>query len=238
MLLVDHASNHIPAPHAGLGLASEHLDKHIAIDLGAEALARRIAELMGCGAVVAQVSRLVLDVNREPDSPTLVPAQSDGIPIPGNQDLSPADIAARIAAYHTPYHAACETVLAPFIGAGRVPIVLAVHSFTPEMADGQPRPWEVGFLYNRDARLAQALMGFLEAETDLCVGDNEPYSGATLYYTMGRHGMGNGFPQTTLEVRQDQLETEAQVDAWARLLADGLDHCINREDVRFKKHFT
>jgi len=236
VLLVDHASNHIPAVHGGLGLSAEYLDQHIAIDLGAEALARKIASLTGCGAVFARVSRLVLDVNRDPDSPTLIPEVSDGVAIPGNHALSEAERRARLDAYHTPYHAACDQVMQPFVNQGRVPLLVAVHSFTPEM-NGEKRPWEVGFLYNRDARLAQALIGHLEMETDFTIGDNQPYSGAKLYYTMQRHGMAHGFPQTTLEVRQDELDRTAKVDAWAHLMADMLDACMDRPDIRFKHQF-
>lgn len=234
VLLVDHASNHIPGALNGLGLPAAVLDQHIAIDLGAEALARRLHKMLGCAVVIARASRLVLDVNREPDSETLIPEVSDGTIIPGNMGLSAAQKAERLAAYHTPYHAACEAVMQPFLDKGEVPLLVAVHSFTPVM-DGFKRPWQVGFLYNRDARLAQALMGFLDMATDLTVGDNQPYSGATLYYTMHRHGMLNGFPQTTLEVRQDLLASPGHVFDWAKLLAEGLELIIDRPDIRFKK---
>lgn len=235
ILLVDHASNHIPEELAGLGVDPACLDTHIALDLGAEALARRMAEKMGVAAVIARVSRLVLDVNRAPDHPTLIAPSSDGVDIPGNQGLTAADIKARLRAYHAPYHAACEAVLQPFIEKGQTPILLAVHSFTPEMA-GAKRPWEVGFLYNKDVRLAQAMIGFLERDTDMTVGDNEPYSGFELYYTMERHGMAHGFPQTTLEVRQDELDRRAKVDGWANLLVDVLRICLQRPDVMFEQN--
>ena len=57
----------------------------------------------------------------------------------------------------------------------RPTILVAVHSFTPEFK-AESRPWHVGVLYNRDARLAHILLADFRAESGLVVGDNQPYS--------------------------------------------------------------
>lgn len=236
VLLCDHATNHVPAAYDNLGLAPDELHKHIAFDIGAEAVTRRICELMGVTAILGPVSRLVIDCNREPDRPSLVPKASDGVYIPANQEMTPSAIAARRDAYYHPFHGACETVINNHLDGGIVPLVVGVHSFTPEMS-GEKRPWHVGLLWNDDPRLAQAMIGLLERETDLIIGDNLPYSGKDLYYTMQRHGADNGLPQTTLEIRQDLVDTEEKVTHWAALMADIFDECMTRSDLVTRKYY-
>ena len=191
---------------------------------------------MEVSGVLSKVSRLVIDGNREPDHPTLVPRQSDNIVIPANQELPASAIAARKEAFYDPFHKACDTLIEAHLEAGVTPLVVGLHSFTPEMND-EPRPWEIGFLWNKDPRLAQAMIGMIERETELKVGDNEPYSGQQLYYTMERHGAERGLPQTTIEIRQDLLQDDKIILEWAALLADVLDECMRREDVACVRHY-
>jgi predicted N-formylglutamate amidohydrolase len=230
IILCDHASNHVPEAYQGLGLSDDNLKDHIAWDPGAAAVTRRMCEMMGVSAVLAPVSRLLIDCNREPDHATLVPPVSDGVTIPANQDLTGKAIAARKAAYYQPFHDACEALVEAHLDAGVVPLVVGMHSFTPEMA-GEKRPWHAGFLWNRDPRLAQAMIGLMERETDLVIGDNLPYSGQDLYYSMQRHGADHGLPQTTIEIRQDLLQKPSMVQEWAALMADLLDECMQRPDI-------
>ncbi len=231
IILCDHASNVVPAQLDGLGLDAKYLQEHIAWDIGAAAITRQMCEMMGIAAVLAPVSRLVIDCNREPDSETLIPPQSDGIAIPGNEGLTAAGIAQRKRDYYTPFHEACEALVKAHLEAGVTPLLVGMHSFTPVM-NGSERPWQIGFLWNRDPRLAQAAIGLLERETDLTVGDNLPYSGRDLYYTMQRHGADHGLAQTTIEIRQDLVQTPAMITEWAALLADVLDECMERDDIK------
>ncbi|WP_374764093.1 N-formylglutamate amidohydrolase [Yunchengibacter salinarum] len=237
IILCDHATNRVPEAlyrdGKPLGLAARDMGRHIAWDIGAAAITRRLSALMDVPAVLAPVSRLVIDCNREPDHPTLVPDRSDGVMIPANQGLDGAAIAARKAAWYDPFHDAAADLVASHLREGRVPLVVGMHSFTPVMND-KVRPWHIGFLWNRDRRLAQAMIGLIERETDLRVGDNEPYSGRALYHSMQAHGADHGLPQTTVEVRNDLVNTPDRVEQWARLLADILDECMNRPDVCYR----
>lgn len=236
ILLCDHATNHVPAAYDSLGLADEHFEDHIAYDIGAEAVTRKICDMMGAPAVLGPVSRLLIDCNRGPDQPSMVPPVSDGIQIPANRDLTPAQIQARMDAYYHPFHEACDTLIADHLADDVVPLVLGVHSFTPTM-NGEDRVWHVGFLWNQDPRLAQALIGLLERETDLVIGDNMPYSGKELYYTMQRHGADHGLPQTTLEIRQDLVDTDDKARQWAELIAESLEECLRRNDLVARKYY-
>ena len=89
VIVVDHASNRVPADLGDLGLDAREFERHIAWDIGAEALARALAERLGAATVVSRFSRLVIDPNRGDDDPTLVMRLSDGAVIPGNAVLTP-----------------------------------------------------------------------------------------------------------------------------------------------------
>lgn len=230
IILCEHASNHIPEGYQQLGLADEDLQKHIAWDIGAAAVTRKMCEMMGVPAVLGTASRLLIDPNREPDHATLVPAISDGIVIPANVDLPASAIRARRDCFYDPFHKAADKLISRHLEEGVMPLVVGMHSFTPTY-DGVARPWQAGFLWNKDPRLAQAMIGLLERETDLTIGDNQPYSGQDLYYTMERHGAARGLPQTTIEIRQDLLADGNMTLQWAALMADLLDECMGRADL-------
>jgi len=157
----------------------------------------------------------VIDLNREEDAAGLVPPQSDGNPIPGNAALDGAGKVARLVRFWRPYHARVATLVRD----GAPELLLSLHSFTPRLATSdEPRPWEIGILYNRDARAARIAMPLLEA-AGVIVGDNLPYSGRVLNATMNRHGEANGIPYLGIEVRQDLIGDAAGVDRWGRILA-------------------
>ena len=207
----DHASNHVPAD-IDLGIPASLLDEHIAIDIGTEAIAEILAREYAIAAHIATVSRLVCDLNREESAPGLVPEISDGHPIPGNIG---ADRAARLARFHRPYHSA----LGEWLAAAQPTLILSLHSFTPRLETSDAaRPWEVGVLYNRDDRAARIAIPLLEAE-GLIVGDNLPYSGRDLNYTMNRHAEDEGRAYLGIELRQDLTQTPDDHARWAALLA-------------------
>lgn len=210
LTVVDHASNHVP-PDIDLGIDPALMTTHIAWDIGAADL----AAALGYPAHLAAASRLVVDCNREGDAPGLIPLASDGVPIPGN----PGDVAARMAIYRA-YHDA----LASRIATERPVLLLSVHSFTPRLSNGEPRPWEVGVLYNNDDRAARIAIPLLEA-AGVVTGDQQPYSGKLLNATMNRHGEGTGTPYLGLEVRQDLIDSRAGVAKWAAILRPVIDAC-------------
>jgi len=211
LLLCDHASNHVPAD-IDLGIAPALLDRHIAIDIGAAAVTRALAAALEAPAVLATVSRLVIDLHRQADHPALIPEISDGHAIPGNVG---ADRLARIARFHAPYHRS----IAAAIRARRPALIASIHSFTPALeSGGAPRPWVVGILSNRDRRAADIAIERLRAaghET----GDNEPYSGRLLNATLNRHGEANGIPSLAIEIRNDLIASAQGVAAWCATLA-------------------
>ena len=212
MCVADHASNFVPEG-IELGIDPKLLDEHIAVDIGVNGIADRLARRHRIPAHIATVSRLVCDLHRKEGEPAVVPAESDGHLIPGNIG---ANVERRLAFYHRPYHDA----LGEMVDRVRPKLLLAVHSFTPELASkSEERPWEIGLLYNQDDRAARHAIR-LFGEQGLTVGDNEPYSGKQLNATMDRHAEARGIPYLTLEIRQDQIVTEAGQARWATMIAD------------------
>jgi predicted N-formylglutamate amidohydrolase len=222
LLVCDHASRAVPRALDGLGLAPEHLARHIGWDIGAAAVTRRLAQLLDAPAVLAGYSRLVVDCNRDPDDPTSMPEASDGVMVPGNRGLSPEARAARIAAIFAPYHEAVAAELDAIARRGASPAVLSVHSFTPVMK-GAARPWHVGVLWDDDPRIALPLLAALRADPALVVGDNQPYSAREpAGYTMRHHALRRGIPHVAVELRQDVVAAAAGAEAWATRLAAAL----------------
>ncbi|MFM5923305.1 MAG: N-formylglutamate amidohydrolase [Novosphingobium sp.] len=214
LVVSDHASNRVPAG-IELGIDPELLTQHVAIDIGVAEVGAMMAQKPGIAAFLAGVSRLVCDVNREPHAPAVIPIASDGHAIPGNA-LDHEGHASRLARFHGPYHAA----LAELLNSSPPALILSLHSFTPHLAahPDEQRPWQVGVLYNEDERAARIAIPLLQAE-GLVVGDQQPYSGKLLNYTMNRHAEADGRPYLGIEIRQDQIGDPTGQAAWAGRLA-------------------
>ncbi|MEL6529216.1 MAG: N-formylglutamate amidohydrolase [Pseudomonadota bacterium] len=210
--VADHASNFVP-PDVPLGVPRGLLDQHIAVDIGVNGVAARMARRHDIPAHLATVSRLVIDLHREEEHPHLVPTESDGHLVPGNIG---ADIEARLDLYHRPYHKALES----WLDAAAPELIISLHSFTPKLETSEEaRPWDVALLYNEDDRAARHAIR-LFSELGLNVGDNEPYSGRELNATMNRHAEAHGRYYCAIEVRQDLISNRANQSRWAAMIAD------------------
>jgi predicted N-formylglutamate amidohydrolase len=220
LITCDHAGKRLPRALGNLGLSEVDLNRHIAWDLGAAGVARELAHALGAFAALQVYSRLVIDCNRPLGVPSSIAEISEDTVIVGNQMLSPGDAARRAEAIFTPYHQRIRLELERRARAAQPTILIAVHSFTPTFK-GVSRPWQVGVLYNRDPRLAHALLALLRRDSALTVGDNEPYSVSDLSdYGVVEYGEKRGNPHVELELRQDLLSTEAAQAAWAKRLAE------------------
>ncbi len=211
----------MPPEFAQLGMSEAELRRHIAYDIGVEWLTRALAARLDAPAILSRFSRLLIDPNRGDDDPTLVMRLSDGAIVPGNARIDAAAIHERMQRFSLPYHAAITTVIDTMLGAGTIPAVVSIHSFTPCMkAIG--RPWHVGVLWDSDPRLPVPLLEALRADPTIVTGDNEPYDGALEGDTMARHCIARGLAHVLIEVRQDLIATKAEAIVWGSRLADDL----------------
>lgn len=220
VVVCDHASNRIPRCLDGLGLSAAELAGHIAWDPGAVDVARRLAELLDAPFVASGYSRLVIDCNRPLASEESMPLRSDGMVIPGNHSINAADREIRTASLFHPYHRAIAEVLDRRAAAGRPSLLLSIHSFTPVL-NGRRRPWQVGFAYGRDKRLALLLLDAFAGDGGVVVGHNQPYRVEDAFdYTIPTHGEQRGVPHVLIELRQDLLTTPERCADWAARLAE------------------
>lgn len=222
LLLCDHASNALPPDAGTLGLDPALFATHIAYDIGAAAVTRALADAYGAPALLGRWSRLLIDLNRGAEDPTLVMKLSDGSIIPGNRHADAAEVQRRIVQFHAPYHAAIRAELDRI---GPDAVLVSLHSFTPSWKK-VPRIWEVGVLYDQDVRLAAPLMARL-GEAGFTVGDNEPYSGALEGDTLYTHGTLRHLPHVLIEMRQDLIASDADAQGFALRLKPILDSALS-----------
>ena len=236
ILICDHAGNGLPEHYRRLGLPEAAFARHIAYDIGAGALTRKLADYLGAPAVLARFSRLLIDPNRGEGDPTLIMRLSDGVVVPGNARVDDSERANRLSRYYRPYHDAVARAIDRALSRDIVPAIVSMHSFTAQWR-GFPRPWHVGILWDRDPRLAVPLIEALRGEGDIVVGDNEPYTGRLAGDTLYRHGTGRGLGHALIELRQDLLATPRGVKGWAERLAPILSRLARLPDLREIRDF-
>lgn len=226
LILGDHAGNAIPRRFGTLGLSEEDRARHIAWDIGVAGLGELLATALDAPYIRQHYSRLVIDCNRDPASAEATPEISDGSFVPGNQRLSDRERAARIDAIHAPYHRAITAELARRAEANHPTTLIALHSFTPIMAENS-RPWHIGVLHSGgDTRFATALLGALVSELGERVGDNQPYRMDETDHTVPRHAFANRLPYAELEVRQDLIADLAGQNLWSERLTAALGSAL------------
>ncbi len=223
LVTCDHAANTVPDAVGGgtLGLDDADMGRHIAFDIGAAGVSRALAERLNAPAILSNFSRLVIDPNRGEDDPTLLMKLYDGTIIPANRNADHAEREHRLNLCYRPYHDALTK-----LSARPATVIVSIHSFTPQLRQRAPRPWEIGVLYAHDARLAHPLLDRLRQQTGLTVGDNEPYSGHLPGDAVDRHALQHGRPNILIELRNDLIADAAGQQAWADRLAPVLESTL------------
>jgi predicted N-formylglutamate amidohydrolase len=216
LLVCEHAGRRIPKSLGNLGLGPRELESHIAWDIGAEEVSRRLAGRLDAPLVLQRYSRLVYDCNRPPEAPDAIPAVSELTAVPGNSGLAPEERQERIRALYRPFHDAVARLLESRLARGSRPALVTIHSFTPVYKNVR-RTLELGILHDADSRLADAM---LEAEQGPSVRRNQPYGpedGVT--HTLKAHALPRGLFNAMIEIRNDLIRDERGQEAWAERLA-------------------
>ncbi|WP_299681984.1 N-formylglutamate amidohydrolase [uncultured Roseobacter sp.] len=228
LLVCEHAGQAIPQSLNRLGLPQHVVDSHRGWDIGALAVANDVAARLGAPLVVQTYSRLVIDSNRPPDSPSAVPPEVDGVTIPGNLGITPTEQRQRAREIFDPLNAAITQRMADLQPRG----CFSIHSFTPVMG-GRARPWHAGFLSRRDLDTAQALMESVAAQRpDLTLAINEPYQiDDETDWFIPRHAEPSGAAHTLIEIRNDLITHPEGAAEWAKLIAVAISEVLPETDT-------
>lgn len=226
-LVCDHAGRHVPESLAAKSLGEREMDMHIACDVGARRVAKLIARTTHAPLVTQTYSRLVIDTNRPRHSDQLAPSVSDGIRVPFNQDLTEAELDARWKGIHQPYHDQIRDMLSR-----RDPVALAaIHSFTPQLSDGPPRPWHIDLISRSPSPhfgQIQTQLQRLLPEAQIGVNQVFQVSGHT-DYTIPEHGETRNIPHVSIEIRNDLIRERRDAERFANAISSSLLFWISRE---------
>jgi predicted N-formylglutamate amidohydrolase len=215
VFVADHAGRRTPKALGDLGVPPCELERHIAYDIGIWPVAQQVAAAFDAPLVAQTYSRLVIDCNRPTHVAQSIPEFSELTEIPGNVALSQAQRQVRIDALFRPYHDEIAALLDARAARGLATILIAMHSFTPVYM-GTSRPWLIGLLYNRDARLAGPLLELMNQDHAPYVGDQLPYAVDDLTdYTLPVHGERRGVLHVGIEIRQDLIGEPRGQAHWA-----------------------
>jgi predicted N-formylglutamate amidohydrolase len=200
-----------------MGLTDEQLASHIAWDLGAAALARKLSERLDATLLLTNYSRLVIDCNRTPGTADSIPEVTAQIKVPGNVDISELDKQRRRRSLFDPYQRAIADVLSR--RTNEASQLLSIHSFTPSL-NGDDRPWAIGVCYKNSESWAQKLLSGVRARVSEEIGDNQPYAVTDEGdYTILVQGESRGIPSVMLELRHDKLDDNAAIAQWSNIIA-------------------
>lgn len=221
VLTCEHASSYIPQSYVNLGLPEHDLQRHIAWDIGAANVARRLSALIDAPLFLSGYSRLLIDCNRPLGSETAIPVISETTPIPGNIGLSAEAAETRAKQFYWPFQNAVAAHLDRRRERRQRAMVIGIHSFTP-VFKGVARPWAAGILFRKAARLGQGLVEVLsDGMTD--VAANEPYTiEDDSDYTVPVHGENRGLDAVLIEIRQDLICNDDGAEQWSRRLERAL----------------
>jgi predicted N-formylglutamate amidohydrolase len=231
VLLADHAGRQLPPEYGDLGLPAAEFERHIAFDIGVEDLTRQLAQLLNAPAILANFSRLLIDANRNEDDPTLIRQIYDRTIIRGNRNIDADEREYRLNIFFRPYQNAVRGMIDSVWAASKPPLIVSLHSFTPRLANGGPRPWHIGLLSDADRRATDALLLNLHKESDWIIGDNEPYDGALKGDTLYVQASARGLAHLLIEVRQDLIRDKAGAEIWAARLAPHIEKLNAHDDL-------
>ena len=217
LIIVDHASNFIPSKYKNLGLPKHLTESHIAYDLNILSLSKKINSLLQSEIVYGECSRLIIDLNRGQNDPTLIPSISDKKLIPGNIRINSKDLNYRKDFFYNNYHSKINKI----IETQKIKLIISMHSFNPYFK-GIKRKTEIGILSNKDRRYSDLLIKQMTKSNKYQIGDNVPYNGDLIDDTLNKHGLKKNILHSLIEVRNDLINTEIKVNKMAQFIVSSL----------------
>lgn len=234
LILCDHSSKRVPKSLKGLGISKKELSRHIGWDIGTEDIGVHMCKTLDMPGVFSGYSRLVIDLNRHPDSHECIIEKSDHTPIPANIGITPAARRMRMREVYEPYQKEVGRQIDRLVKKHKTPLIIAIHSYTPKM-DGKKRPWHIAILWNGQKKIATKVLRELRQQNPkLIVGDNEPYTmqdGRYWGLTVYRHAQLRGIPYIFVEFRQDLVDTKAKARKWADLFMQAIADVVAKPEA-------
>lgn len=140
LISCEHGGNRVPPEYQSLFLGQNGLlESHRGYDPGALQLAKMLAREMRVHLAKAETTRLLIDLNRSPQSKTLFSEIVAGLDNKEKQLI--------IERYYLPYRAFVAKQIRDYIACGAQVVHLSVHSFTPTL-HGKLRNADLGLLYD------------------------------------------------------------------------------------------
>jgi len=147
LLSCEHGGNRVPDEWRHLFAGNEEvLATHRGYDIGIAPYARRLATELNVPLRLAEVSRLLVELNRSPGHPALFSEFS--------RVLGPEQRRELLESYYQPYRAAVTAEIEGELAGGHRVCHIALHSFTPAWS-GVERNADIGLLYDPRRTLEQ-----------------------------------------------------------------------------------
>lgn len=176
LISCEHGGSRIPQKYRGLFRNSKNLLRsHKGYDSGSLELARHMARNLDARLYYAEISRLLIDLNRSLGHRKLFSEITGKLPPEEKQNIREQ--------HYDPYRTEIESFIADCINTGRVILHVSVHTFTPVLG-GVKRRADVGLLYDPSRKEEKALSArwqkaLAAANHRLVVRCNYPYLGKT-----------------------------------------------------------
>jgi predicted N-formylglutamate amidohydrolase len=221
LLTCEHGGNRIPRRWTkhfrGLG---GRLATHEGFDIGAAAVAKRLARSLDAPLLLATTSRLLVDLNRSIGNETLFSNVTSGLP--------QSERRAILEEYYLPHRAAVDHAVALSVQKRITVIHVGVHSFTPVLR-GDRRKADIGLLYDPKRPAERGFAGRWHAalvaeDGAIRVRRNYPYRGAGdgLTTALRRRYEPTAYVGLELEINQGLLGTPGGIAEMARLVGASL----------------
>jgi len=231
LLSCEHGGNRVPEPWTALFTGQERLlESHRAYDIGIAAFARRLARELTAPLHLAEVTRLLVELNRSPGHPAVFSEITR--PLPKEQRTS------LLEHYYHPYRSALTRHIEQLLATRAGVCHISLHSFTPEL-HGEVRNADIGLLYDpRRPRERQFCLNWQENITRRKEGwrvrRNYPYRGAadSLFTPLRRRFPAERYLGFELELNQFwSVNNPARWESLQRLITETLRETLEQKTV-------
>lgn len=218
IITCEHAGNDVPEEFRHLFEGNPGvLETHRGIDIGALELTNSISELLKKEPYLHTVTRLLVDLNRSTQSPTLFSEFTREQPLHIREKI--------FKKYYQPHRNKIEEKINQVIADGEQAIHVGVHTFTP-IWENEEREVDVGFLFDPRSKAEQHFCYLWRHElnqrsSELRLKMNEPYRGTMDGFTtyLRRQFSGNDYLGMEIEVNQRFTESSLESE-WQQLKED------------------